>query len=228
MSQFPEIRYNPSAGETVNELLAAVYKYYAVGFAANKHYYGYVAMDKIVSHKFGQECNDPQSISNVFGRELKEKWPGLEIINLNHLCFPNYRFVLDLGKTLNNQFEQRTRLEICVSLLCDYYTLYFVDDFYLLDFAHGPRLLAAPPFEIYSFKKRKADPYLEMVKEVHEMVETRFPNKKYAWHSLLLSHPLTGIVPYNQDMYIGSPRTHFTLFELLFNPDISDKAQEID
>ena len=226
MSEFPEIPFD--AGKIVNELLNAVYRHYAVGYAANKHYFGYKEMEKIVSHKRSQECNDPQSISNVFYRELKEKLPELGISNLNHLCFPNYRFVIGLGITQNNQFEQRTGFEICVSLLCDYYTLYFVDDFYLLDFAHGPRLIAVPPFEIYSFKKRKSDLYLEMIKVVQDMVEARFPDKKFVSHSLLLTHPLTGVVPFNGDIYIGSPRTHFTLFELLFNPDISDKAQEID
>ena len=86
MSQFPETPFDP--GKIVNELLNAVYRHYAVGYEQNKNYFGYKEMEKIVSHKFSQECNDPQSISNVFYRELKERLPGSEIGKSKPPVFP--------------------------------------------------------------------------------------------------------------------------------------------
>ena len=66
------------------------------------------------------------------------------------------------------------------------------------------------PFEIYSFKDRKADAYIELVKEVTKLVEARFlPDKKFVSHNLMFYHQLTGIVPFNEDINIGTYRTHF-------------------
>jgi hypothetical protein len=211
------------------DLLHAVYNHYPVGYPHYiDRYPGYLKMREIVGKKLGVECNDINSISNKFAEAIRSSLPRYDIENKNYLNFPNYSFVLpisneDLG-TVIHKFD----LNLVISLLCDYYTIVFVDTYRTRGIARDgvtPNSFVSS-HSIFSYSSSIGRVSDDIVLLLTETIKKYFPDKKYVHHALLMEPPfIARIAPFTE---VYNPDKSSSFWELLFSNDSTDGAVILD
>lgn len=218
MSETTDITISHNVHSVINELLTSVYLHYPVGYLEYRNFYGgYIKMEKIVSDKFNYECNDSKSTSNIFGAVLGQQWPEMKIENRNHLNFPNYNFKIHLPEFLNQDLSVNRSIEICISLICNYYTVYMISEYHLKQLESEINSPIIQPFISYSYLFGQSDKEKVILAFIHDQIAKLFPNKNFVAHDILMSHKLSGIFPFRQDIYLGAGNRYFSLLDLLFN-----------
>jgi hypothetical protein len=229
MEDIPKIQISLDALPLINELLKSVYSHYPVGYWQYKEFYsGYKKMEEIVNHKLNFECNDSSSPSNVFAFSLRNRLADMSIENRNYLNYPNYNYVIHVSKSSTGQVEQRHSIEICISLLCNYYTMYIVNEYALKKTGNDSVEYYPATFATYSFSDNREDTDTAVLKVVQDLLFEHFPQKEFVKHSTLMSHKITSVFPFRQDVYFGTDRTHFSLFDLLFNFNSMEKINILE
>jgi hypothetical protein len=220
-----------SLGDIIR-LLHAVYRHYPVGYFYLKDKYpGYQEMKEIVAKKMNSECNDPLSISNVFARDLQEQLGKIKVINRNYENFPNYVFDVRISSKHLIKLAHSCYLTVCISLLCDYYTLFFVDEFSWKgpkDANNQPAFHPSPHY-VYSFNTSlpKANP--QLMANINLVLRTHFPGKTYISHALLMEPPFfSRVAPFGQSVSPQEWDNYYSFYSLLFSYEYAQHIQILD
>jgi hypothetical protein len=205
--------------EVINYFLEKVYYHYPVGFT---HFYntyrGYLVMEEIVMNKINLECNDPTSLSNVLVNKIRNDFPDLRVENKNFFNFPSYVITLELSSVLNGAIKHITALEICISLICDYYTMYFIEDFkFEALYKQGNSVRQKTSCSIYSFESSKIMIDNRIVTGTISSINYYFGQKKFVSHDFLNRYFINEVYPFPMNLDISLQQKKSSFFELLFH-----------
>ena len=198
--------------ELLPDILKDLYHFYPVGIGNYKSYPGLLEMREIVSNKMDNECNDPESISNRFNISLQKELPDLKVLNMNYYNFPNYVDSIQINNRLENDIEHSFSLEIFISLLTDYYTLFFADNYWVNKGSER-----ATVFSVYSFQKSLTRIDKTVYESTTRQVNLFFPKKKYIPHIFLFNTRINGSVPFGEEWSPIIQENNYSLFQLLFH-----------
>lgn len=218
MSEFPiiYITKNPENDQLITYFLQKIYNYYPVGFCHfRKAYPGYAEMEKIVQHKFEVECNDPNAVCNVFVDRLKNELSPFAIRNQNYQPFPNYSASILVSDVNNDSFRQETFIEVYISLLCDYYTV-FLMDFYRFKEKKFPDNKVKDHHTIYSFAEIYGEQYNKEINIIKDFVYQLFPQKKFISHVFLTRYHIHSVEPFGEGNCPNIKAEGYSFFDLLF------------
>ncbi len=201
--------------ERLSDLLQDLYRYYPIGIPNFKEYAGYKEIKNIIDNKFLNECNNPESLSNQFAKEIQIRLPEQNIQNSNNLYFPNYLVFCPILLKEYSHIRHNCYLEICISLLCKYYTLIFIDQYSFRDFSSPNEFDTV--YENYSFQKSRARVEDSFLRIVFEEMARFFPQKEFISHYILCKSCLTECVPFGEEWSPNPAQNTYNLYQLLFH-----------
>ncbi len=219
MPEFPIIHItpNPENDKLITYFLKQVYNYYPVGFCHfRKTYPGFAEIGKIVGHKFDVECNDAGATCNVFVEQLKRELPAYIVSNQNHLHFPNYSATVLVSSVDNDILLQETFIEVYISLLCDYYTVFIVD-FYRFKKRSTQNNSIKHHHSIHSLNEIHGEQYNKEVGAIKKLVHRYFPQKQFISHVFLTRYRIQSVEPFNEDNCPHIDARAYNFFDLLFD-----------
>lgn len=110
-----------------NSLIHAVHRFYPVGFnLTNDQYDGYNAVKEIVAEKIEKLKADTFPINlKLFNQKIKNHFSNLRVQFEYHKQFPSYSIVLFISERDYEGLQHILRVAIKISLLINYYTVYF-------------------------------------------------------------------------------------------------------
>lgn len=112
---------------TIANLIQATHKYFPIGFSTLKENYpGYSILLNIIEAKINSltEGKPPEIIKNLI-IDIDKEIVTLGIEDMLHKQFPNYALSIVLYKNDSNEIHTTIRLNIRISLIANYFTLYF-------------------------------------------------------------------------------------------------------
>jgi len=192
--------------EKIGEFLKIVHDHYPVGFGNLNRQYGYQEILKKVESKIDLECNDPESISNKFCDTLQKAFIDNRILNRNYFQFPNYIAIIELSETNVDNVLHSFYFEICLSLLCNYFTFYFVDEYRFKDYSDSNKINAM--FEIHSFEKSKPRVDPQFIASAEKIINDYFPRSKYE---------VSSVAPYGEEFSPNPKDNIYNFYDLLFH-----------
>jgi hypothetical protein len=195
-------------------LLKSVYHYYPVGYPyLLKGYPGYLEMTQIVETKINQDCNDPASDPNLLCSEIRSLFPNNSVENRVYENFPNYVYLLKLSEIDNSEVVHTTYLNVTISLLCDFYTIFFIDEFRVKGISPvDDTFISYHSIVSYSNSQKRIDPNL--ILQVTASIKKYFPDKSFISHSLIMRAPqVSGVTLFakNPDLSATIPLTFYNL-----------------
>lgn len=204
-----------------NELLQNVYKHYPIGaYRYRETYPGYKEMKEMVERKINADANDPKASCNLFYLDLKTTYPDVEVMNFNHYMFPNYVSIFELGADKTDEKKNLSWLYVCVSLLCDYYTMFVVNTYTIYDYSK--KFLSFAIFDVVSFQ-RKFSPYpYPNIDSIKAIVEGFFPGKAFVSHKHLQSQTVIGGIPFGLEQNERFLQKNYTFLDYLFLNNFAD------
>jgi hypothetical protein len=198
------------------KLLENVYKTYPIGQYNLLHQWpGYKEAVRLVTNKIDRECNDKQSISNVLYERLTAELPGIQIDNQNYYQFPNYVVKLQLENVHQSTVQHTFQLQLTISLLAPYYTLFFVDEYRITLNEKNP--FGGGMFTIFSLTQSQGRISNSVTQSIQQVMKNLFPDKDFVYHQLLFGPKLMGSVPYNGEWSPNPADNAYMLFDLLFH-----------
>jgi hypothetical protein len=108
------------------DLLECLYHFFPVGLPNLPNYAGVNEIRKIVNKKIDEDCNNERSDINELFSDLMLQIPGLKWENISYRQYPNYIINSLLKDELANGINHTCNLQITISLLCNYYTIFFL------------------------------------------------------------------------------------------------------
>jgi len=157
-----------------------------------------------------------------FCEDLKEEITEGRVERASYFNFPNYVCIIELPTKYLDEgsIEVRQSLIICISILVDFYTMYFEERYYFLKFKRGKSV--SPCYAIHFF-----DEGGEALKEkvnlqfILEKMGQYFPTKILAPHNLLKEMKIEGHVPFGNIPPPDDLKIAYSFFELLFDNTLS-------
>ncbi|MGC4231554.1 MAG: hypothetical protein QM594_00955 [Niabella sp.] len=182
----------------------------------------------IVNKKIEVEVASKDAIFTRFCKILQDNVRPLTVYNFMHFNFPNYVAAINFPDNTTEDIAKRSYLVICLSLLADYYTLYFSDTFYFRnygDYKDGVDLVP-PHFTIHSLETNPS--FLDSkINAIKESIAVFFPNRKYIRHDLLKKWKNEKFYPYGEDEKMLGLK-QFSLFELLFDRQLTFCSENME
>ena len=198
------------------DLVKNVHYFYPTGnFNLKNNWPGYKVLKEKVDQKINNECNDSNSVSNRFSTSLTNRLTNYAIVNYNHFHFPNYVTIVRIGDNDYQHINHVYYLQITVSLLCDYYTIFFVDEYRFRSFT--AQIPFASMHTIYSYKESLSRYDANITKIIEEEIMRHFPEKRFMYHEPLFKTQIAGCVPFGEEWSPNSNDNSYSLFELLFS-----------
>jgi hypothetical protein len=177
------------------------------------NYNGLKEIYSIVNDKRTIECNDPNSLINCLFGKLQANNLDLHWDNINYLSFPSYILSCLIGKEEFKGISHEFKLQITISLISDYYTIFCHDQFGFTDYKK--ELMFAAVYDIYSFETSKhklPDSLLLMVKSEMNKI---YPEKKFISHHIIMQTIVSGSLPFGKDISLY-PISSYSIYDLLF------------
>jgi len=213
--------------KVLDELLKKVYFFYPIGcWEYRKNYPGYLQIEKIIENKINNEVNNPTSVFNHFINEVNTEIKGLKIENRSYYQFPNYIANISLKEQVNDIGILKENMIICISLLADFYTIFFEEQF-LIESKQKLRIQDKSSFHIYSFETFLDTENSPIVDIIKKKIASFFPDKKYVSHYLIKNFIVGGFAPYGEEYSYELGQVKYSLFDFLFfaNPLIPRPAK---
>lgn len=208
------------------DLLKHIHQYYPIGLP---EYYNQprgimIERDHIVTNKINDLIEGKETAWSLFVNELKKH--DCELLDMAPIQFPSYVIHIKL-KTPDfstPEILHKRELVVVVSLLCPYYTIYYLDT-YRFNTIRAAHHRYGPTFRI-AFKDLLPEFSFDqeaLLKEVEELIKRYFPNHAYAIHGMLMHRYLSpGIILEGQ---IGEGP--YPIYSYLFDDTFNFKNLEI-
>lgn len=213
------------ADKIMLDLLKHIHRYYPVGLP---EYYNQprrmIERDQIVADKINGLIEEKETAWSLFVIELKKhEW---ELFDMAYIQFPSYVVHIKLKSPdfSTPEILHERELVVVVSLLCPYYTIYYLDT-YRFDTIRSAHHRFGPTFRIV-FKDLLPEFSFDqdaLLKEVERLTKLHFPSYSYAGHGMLMRRYLTpGIVLEGQ-----SDEGPYPIYSYLFDHTFSFRNLEI-
>ena len=200
--------------EVILDLLKSVYRYYPVGLPNfQSSFEGRAkAMDILEKKIIAVQDGTPNDWTRLIS-VLTEKKIG-EVRDAAYIQFPSYTATIILKQASTEWIEFTQYLHVTVSLLTNYYTVYFEDRlghkvFYESE-KHNPHT-----YLYYSNIRDPTSPSAEAFHEVKSIVASVFRNHQFVPHQLLFDHKVQGVYSLYEPQDQGLMEA--PLFTLLFD-----------
>lgn len=198
-----------------NEITDRLYHFYPVGLSNLTNYDGLREIDDLVNNKIDVECNDAESsINRLFGT-LTSLAPDLAWGNINYLYFPAYLVDCLVREEEITDINHQLKLQITISLLCDFYTLFCYDQYGFRD--QNGNLQFRAVYTIYSFEHTKRKLPNGLLGAIETEINKFYPKKRFISHYDLMNTKVTGALPYKKDPSIYPASSVFSVYQLLFH-----------
>jgi len=171
--------FNPATA-----LVKAVHHYYPVGFAmTNIQYEGFQELQAIllVKHNNVSKNSMPDDIKKL-GENLRNHFGHLPVHFEYYKQFPSYSIVIELFHHYHDGVQHILRLVIKVSLLINFYTIYFED---AIKYDHLRYELGPVNTTVVSFQMQRDKDHAQDVIAVERFLKECFPDYFFIGHQLL-------------------------------------------
>lgn len=196
----------------INDLLKSLYSYYPIGNSEymKKEYSGYQKLSQLTDAKIQMLIeNEADSPSTIFFSHLKTALPQYELFDQSYFQFPNYVFRINISEKKTEDYRKNVFFELCISLLADYYTVFFEEQYRIDD--NPPTM-----FAIRSYEKLVQDiKCQEIAQTIQLLMENNFPEKKYIPYKLLEEYKISGMTPFGREESHNMSKT-YSLYDYLF------------
>lgn len=136
----------------------------------------------------------------------------MRIYNENYHQFPNYVLRLELSKDTYNEIMTTKYLFIIVSLLVNYFTIYYQEEFVFQSFLPENHLQF--PKKIILYGKNKGKNTEKDLLSLQKIVTKYYSDYNFVPHNLLFSHKIYGGLPHGEDF--ETIKEKYTLYQYLF------------
>jgi len=206
----------------INELFQKVHDFYPMGSdRVDQTFPGKVKYDAILKDKIDSIINHQSTAWESFASDLS-CLNEHSLFNMSYLQFPCFIGKLQIVSDENSRFNMQRTLVIAVSLLCDYYTLYFEDTY---AFAGYTDLSVKPKLHILFSKRNDSGEEEVLFNTVHSMLRKSFPRFGFVNHKLLFDTRIKGGFVYPDGE--ACPDRRMNLFNFLFDGDYLYKEQHL-
>jgi len=223
---YPTLMFDSSKGDKIMlDLLKYIHQYYPIGLP---EYYNQprrmIERDHIVANKINDLIEGKETAWTLLVKELKKR--DCELLDLASIQFPSYvvHIKLKTPDFSTQEILHQRELVVVVSLLCPYYTIYYLDtyQFKTIRAAHHRH---GPIFRI-AFKDLLPEFLFDqeaLLKEVEGLTKQYFPSHVYASHGMLMHRYLSpGIILEGQ-----SGEGPYPIYSYLFDHTFKFKNLEI-
>ncbi|WP_142688644.1 hypothetical protein [Chitinophaga polysaccharea] len=223
---YPTLTFDSSIGDKIMlDLLKYIHQYYPIGLP---EYYNQprrmIERDHIVANKINDLIEGKETAWSLFVKELKKRdW---ELLDMAFIQFPSYvvHIKLKTPDFSTPEILHQRELVVVVSLLCPYYTIYYLDT-YRFNTIRAAHYRFGPIFRI-TFKDLLPEFSFDqeaLLKEVEDLTKQYFPSHNYASHGMLMNRYLTpGIILEGQ-----SGAGPYPIYSYLFDHTFNFKNLEI-
>jgi hypothetical protein len=199
------------------DLLLKVQLYYPIGIPQiYQEYPGYNLFKEKVALKIDDLDNNIKTPWSDFFTQVEKKFQQYQTFDESYHQFPSYITTIQLEKSKDSEREITKELVINVSLLTDYYTIFFKDSYKYL--RYGTDSLRVPPgLEIIYYENGTEKTYFDFAAELKNMIQQYFPNHLFVEHYLLFNTEVAGGIIYGQGFDIPLLDTRYSIYEFLFS-----------
>jgi hypothetical protein len=202
-------------------LLEYLYSVYPVGLPyLQTRFKGVIKANEILLSKLNNLENNSDWKPTI--EELAKKFPGT-LLDRGFIQFPSYLASIDRQKSTSERFIFVSRLHLCISLLCPYYTVFFEDE-YRFD-KHFEFSITLPHRIFYSKRKPDSSELEKTIEEVQKIVAKYFPQYEFVSHQILFRHKIPGVIPYREDP--NTQENSYTFYRLLFEGSLYEDYLQI-
>lgn len=199
----------------IPELLEYIHKYYSIGIPGLYNYPGQSALRSILENKINSLDSQEQTPWSALVTSLRELFQGDELQDLDYLQFPNYLCYIHVGSQEAGNVIVKTKLVLALSLLCDYYTIFF-EDIYTTTSYQVPDPTHAPGLAVVSFESHPGfKTHSKEITELKSLIATKFPGYSYLHHKPLFKTPIAAGIPHGEGP--SEVPVSYSIYRYLFN-----------
>ena len=202
--------------EIIKDLIDAIRKYYPIDLSiSNNEYSGYKLLENIVNSKIDGlkrgilpiECYE-------LVKQIESFFKPYTVHVKYYTNFPNYSITIELSNGNNYNIKTISCLNIILSLLTNYYTIFFEEWNWFNGFTKSVDNNNPVLFRIMSSRNLNIDPQKDIFNKSNFIVSQQFPSYKFVSHQLLLNQKLPNGVPFGY--YDSIPYT-YPIYAFLFD-----------
>lgn len=197
--------------DITNTLLTKIHNYYPIGRPEMyQQYAGFQELKNIMTQKIAEMENN-ESKWNQFIKTVRNKFPLCRVEDL-YYPFPSFCLNIHIGEKTFETIKTQTSVQVVVSLLADYYTIYFGEHSTYTAYLQSNPMFGILAFDSYSMNSQDKD----LIDHIQEAMPLFFPNHKYLSHFFLMKNGIIGGNPLS-DIDNFSIQREVSYFEYLFN-----------
>lgn len=199
----------------ISELLGYIHKYYSIGIPGLYNYPGQSALRSILEKKINSLDCEEQTPWFALIESLREIFEGYDLQDCGFLQFPNYLCCIVMDDQRSENVNMKTRLVFALSLLCDYYTIFF-EDIYTTTSYQVPDLTHAPRLAVVSFETHPGfKTYSKQITELKSLTSRMFSSHSYLHHKPLFKIPIAAGIPHGEGP--SEVPVSYSIYRYLFN-----------
>lgn len=197
----------------VASLMKTINEYYPVGITAMKPWFaGFEKYTQILTEKINLVISKERTPWVDFIEKLQSEFAD-SILDMDYLQFPCHLVKITLKKEHHSDYEFERYLVVNVSLLCNYYTLFFEDRFRFKDYTND---IIKPSITIlFSRKLSEKVHFDDLVTKIESQLVKYFGNYSRINHKLLFDYKVEAVLPYTEGE--GEQEVPFSFYQLLFD-----------
>lgn len=201
--------------ELIKGLVQDIYTHYSVQQSYDEDPIAYEGIQNIIDLKIKQFTSNslPDNYYSLL-RFLQDTFKDRLINNQLYSNFPSYSITIELRNELRDEIKTLTWLNIRISLLTNYYTIYFEERNHFSGFKIRGDKDIPVLFCILSSKNLNVDSGNLYVAKVQELLLNLFPGYQYINHSLLLNYKIPDRIPIG---YVDPIPNFYPIYAFLFD-----------
>jgi hypothetical protein len=203
--------------QLLTKLLQSVHSYYPIGMpAVFAEYPGYKKLEEIVEKKIDEVSNNIKTPWYFLIEDIKTKFVKYSLFDEGFHQFPSYYAKIEIERSKDGGKEFSRTVIINISLLTDYYTIYFEDFFKYSLYKDNKFGISRPPTMKIVYCKSCLEKYfLDFIDSLKSVIKQHFPKKEFIDHSILFDHEVDGGTVYGK-MLEYVPGKNYSIYEYLF------------
>lgn len=212
--------------QIIIDLLKKAHYYYPIGMPhIFNEYNGYYKLKEILKAKIDNISAQKNTKWSILVEDVKKHFPTYKVFDYGYLQFPNYILVIELCIHENNRIVITKSIILNISLLVNYYTIFFEDLIKLKGDADNSNGIKDTHFQMIYFNSCIEEECLENANQLKKIVAQFFNEHSFLEHRQLFENKVLGSKSYGNEF--SSTNEASCLYELLFSNDqIPDRILE--
>ncbi|MDQ1089525.1 hypothetical protein [Siphonobacter sp. SORGH_AS_1065] len=209
-------------------LLEAISKYYPIGLPFYRdRYIGYSKLEQIVEEKINTLIDGHSGPKdwNLFKHAIHNDFPQFELLDLSYYQEPSLKMALKFYSSSNNRIYQDSYINISVSLMSSYFTVFITESF-TSEADYRYTVNEAPLVNNYG-KKSFGPFHRENISELEHKWTSKiikdityyYPNYSFVDYRFL-QKSITGVIPFGTGLDTVLEPIKFSFYDILFGDNI--------